>query len=116
MRFQNPEPISQAKAQEIFASGTGLELSTALVGIAFHEPDWRWVQGICLQFARHPDVGVRSTAAICLGHLSRIHRTLDLDIVLPVLHELAREPGTGGQASDALDDIETYLGKYIESR
>jgi len=48
MRFQNPEPRLQAEAQKALAKGTGVEISTALVGMAFQEPDWRWVQGICL--------------------------------------------------------------------
>jgi len=46
VRYHHTERIP--RAQEIFDSGTGLEISTALVSIAFHEPDWRWVQGICL--------------------------------------------------------------------
>jgi len=47
-------------------------------------------------------------AALCLGHLARIHGALDLDVALPLLYELAQEPALLGRINDPWDDIETF--------
>ena len=52
---------------------------------------------------------VRGVAGLCFGHLARIHRQLDRDVVLPVLRKLADDPETRGQATDALSDIEIFV-------
>lgn len=109
MRYQDVPPLSRDEAEAIFAGDDHAAIIDALLSITFHDPDWRWVQGHCLRLARHPSSSVRSLAGLCFGHLARIHRELDLDIVLPVLHELTRHPDTRGQAEDALDDIDTFL-------
>lgn len=83
----------------------------ALLSLAFHDPDWRWVQEQCLHYAKHRSVAVRGQAALCLGHLARIHRALDLKVAMPVLRELASKPETRGQAADALSDIEIFIPK-----
>lgn len=53
-----------------------------LLGAAYYDSDWRWVQGVCLRFLDHANLGVRSNAAICIGHIARIHRNLDLVVVV----------------------------------
>jgi hypothetical protein len=52
---------------------------------------------------------VRWYAAICLGHLARIHRQLDLEVVLQRLTELQTDPLVKAGADDALDDIRFFL-------
>src|ERR1051326_2548243 len=81
----------------------------ALVGIAYYDPDWRWVQSYCLLFLNHRDADIRGLAATCLGHLARIHRVIDLNIVLPELKKLLKDPEIGGRVEDALSDIEIFL-------
>jgi hypothetical protein len=54
---------------------------------------------------------VRGMSALCLGHLARIHRQLDLDRVLPILHGLEADQDIGWRVGDALDDIESFLGR-----
>jgi hypothetical protein len=44
-----------------------------------------------------------------LGHLARIHRQLDLELVLQRLAELKADPLVKAGAEDALDDIRFYL-------
>lgn len=81
----------------------------ALLSAAFYDPDWRWVQNHCLNFLTHEDRDVRALAAICLGHIARIHGKLDVDIVLERLVPLKTDPLIGGSVQDALDDIKFFL-------
>ncbi len=109
MRYHQIPPISRDEAEATFAGDDPFAINEALLGITFYDDDWRWVQGHCLRLAHHPSSTVRSLAGLCFGHLARIHRDLDLEVVLPVLHELTQHPDTRGQAEDALSDIEMFL-------
>ncbi|PYC73334.1 hypothetical protein C7C45_06510 [Micromonospora arborensis] len=80
-----------------------------MVGLALHDADWRWCQDFYLRVLDHPEEDVRATAAICLGHLARIHHQLDTDIVLPALRARLRDPEVGGTVEDAIADIEQFL-------
>jgi hypothetical protein len=110
MKYREPEPIPRAEAQEILKGDDEVALCRTLVGVAFHDPDWRWVQGECLRLLAHPASGVRGLAAVCLGHVARIHGQLDRDIVEPALRRLTKDPEAGGSAEDALGDIRHFLG------
>ena len=86
----------------------------ALIRLAFHDPDLRWVQGICIVLAEHSTVEVQSTSILCLGRLARIHRALDLEKVAPLLIDLRKNPLLSGRVDDAMDDIEIFLGVKID--
>jgi hypothetical protein len=110
MRYKEPQPISRDAASRVFETGSPEEICDALIGVTFHDPDWRWVQDRCLEFLSHESPDVRGLAATCLGHIARIHRALDQDAVVPALQRLRADPEVGGRAEDALDDIRLFLG------
>lgn len=89
-------------------SGNGQAIAEALVGLAYHWPDWQRVQDICLSLLDHPDSGVRAIAVTCLGHVARIHGELDTARVLPQLRALLQDPDLSGRAEDAIEDIESF--------
>ncbi|MCL2824508.1 MAG: hypothetical protein FWD57_11000 [Polyangiaceae bacterium] len=81
----------------------------ALLSAAYYDPDWRWVHGVCLRVLDQTNMYVRSNAATCLGHIARIHKNLDLDLVLPRLLPLKGDPAIGPWVEDALEDIRFFL-------
>ncbi len=62
-----------------------------------------------MAFSRHEDQNVRSVSATCFGHLARIHRQLDLEMVLQRLVEMRSDPPVASAAEDALEDIKFFL-------
>ena len=106
--YEEPLPIARDEAETIFRSQDRRAISDALVRVTFHDSDWRWVQDWCLRFAEHSDPELRGVAATCLGHLARIHRTLDWDKVILALERLRADRAVGGQAEDALADIRRF--------
>jgi hypothetical protein len=110
MRYSEPLPLTRADAERIFASSDRDAVCEALVAVAFHDPDWRWVQDKCLGFTHHSEWALRAIAATCLGHLARIHGTLDFERVKPRLIELMKDPRTRGYAEDAASDIRMFMG------
>lgn len=115
MKYKKPRRIERKKAEAAFQSEDVASICDALVGVAYYDSDWRWVQGHCLRFLRHPNIEIRGLAATCLGHLARIHGKLDLDTVKPALLRLTKDPQVGGRAEDALDDIKMHLGRDSSS-
>jgi hypothetical protein len=118
LTYQEPQPISRDEACSALATNKPEVICSMLVSLALHDSDWRWVQDKCLEFARHPDARVRQVAATCIGHVARIHRTLDLDAVTPVLHQLLSdtEGYVKGCAEDAMDDIQVFMGVDLKRR
>ena len=72
----------------------------------------RAVQGGCLHLTDSQDLNVRRVAVTALGHLARIHRTLDLDRVLPVLAQISGEVEPAGTVEDAMDDIRLFISAH----
>ena len=109
MQYREITPIDRNEAELIFDGDELDNIRVTLVRVAFYDPDYVWAQERCLRFCEHEDSEVRSVAALCLGHVARIHRKLDLDKVLPVLQRLLKDEQTVGRAEDALDDIKRYV-------
>jgi hypothetical protein len=100
---------NRAEVEVPLRSDDTTDMADALLSAAYYDPDWQWVQGQCLTLSRHRDHNVRWVAAICLGHLARIHRQLDLELVLQKLDEMKSDPLVSSAAADALEDVRFFL-------
>jgi hypothetical protein len=108
MIYESLEPIERAEAEAALTSDDAGAVVRALLRLALHDPDGPWVQTACQNLADHPAAEVRRAVAMALGHLARLHGTLDLASALPLLKALAADPDVAGVADDALDDVEWY--------
>lgn len=102
-------PIERGDAERALASGDSSRISDALLRSAYHDRDWRWVQAQCLWLLEHDDPNVRALAATCIGHLARIHGSVDRDVVIPALERVAADPALTARVEDALSDIEIFV-------
>lgn len=109
MKYHEIFPMGRPELEALMESGNENAIVEALLSAAYFDPDWRWVQGTCLRFLDHTDAGVRANAATCLGHIARIHKNLDLDVVLPKLSSLKGDVATRPWIEDALEDIHFFL-------
>jgi len=110
MTYQ-PRPYGREDALKALSSNDESAICHALVGIAVHDPDWRWVQSQCAALAGHRSPGVRGVVATCIGHLARIHGEVDRAVVDPILDRLAADGDAGvrGSVEDARVDFRVYL-------
>ena len=109
MDYREVLPISRSEAESLLESGNGAAIIDALLSSAYHDPDWQWVQYRCVELLNHSELPVRRVAVTCLGHLARIHRTLDLNVVVPRLSALRADGSIRGWVEDALEDIRIYI-------
>lgn len=108
------QPITRHEAEVAFASGVSREICYALIRLVYHDPDWKWLQEKCMEMSQVSDLDVAGLAVTCLGHIARIHCTLELERVLPVLKALRARPELAGIVDDAFDDIEMYMDVEID--
>lgn len=108
MLYQSMQPISREEAEAIFNSNDQDKIGETLVRVVYHDPDWRWVQSQCIRFTHEGDIDNHKTAITCLGHIARLHRAIDLDIVLPLLDELKQNADLAGIVEDAVADIRRF--------
>lgn len=108
-RYERIPEMTREEALALLKAADGLSRSRALLSLALYDPDWRWVQNLSLALIEDPHSDLKGTAALALAHLARIHRTLDLDVVLPALERLKNDKNIGGRVEDALSDIEIYV-------
>lgn len=113
MKYFHVVPVTRAEAERAFASGDPTRIVAALLGIAYHDPDWEWVQEKCIGFAGDPRPNCRQVAALCFGHLARIHGKLDTTRVGPVLDKLRcdSDRSVASAAATAAEDVVQFVGK-----
>lgn len=99
--------LSKDEALIAFASGDNARIIDALLSITFSTEDWKWCQDQCLMFLRDDtvDISVQKTAVICLGHIARMHRCIDVAVVTAQLKTALTNPLLAAYAAVALDDI-----------
>ncbi|HET7459990.1 MAG TPA: hypothetical protein VFJ82_02035 [Longimicrobium sp.] len=103
------DPITRVQAEKMFASGDSRQILRAVLRLSLHGPDFAYAERKALELCAHPDVWVRRNAATALGHVSRVHGSVDVDAVMHALVALLDDPEVFGEADDALDDVEHYM-------
>ena len=108
MEYQEILPISRQDASIALNSGDETLIVDALLRLTYHEPNRKWVQEKCVQFALSTNSAIRRIAVLCIGHLARIHKKIDLEIVLPVLEGLIDDPILADTVENTYDDIKMF--------
>lgn len=84
--------------------------TNALLYLCFNIDDPEWIQIKCVQvFQNHQSDDVRGLALTCIGHVARMHKIINIVLVIPVLLKGLKHKTLSGRAQDALDDIDIYV-------
>jgi hypothetical protein len=115
MKYEEPKPISFESARRLLEEGDVEETQRALVGVAYHEADLSAAVDFVVAGTEAASAEIRATAAICLGHLARIHRTLP-DVALAAVKRCLHDPDplVRGQATDAAGDVKVFAPDLAE--
>jgi len=108
-KFENPTPISREQLEEALLSGDAVTAAEALIRMAFWESDWVWAEHKSLSALKDERREVRRAALLAISHLARLHRSLNLEVVIPEIRKLLCDPECRGTAEDVLQDIATFM-------
>jgi hypothetical protein len=102
---------TREQALKDIATGRTGAVVEALLSLAYHDPDRRFVQELMIAHSGSPERNIRHMAILCFGHIARIHRELDEHRVMPILQAALKDPDPhiSGTARDVLQDIGIYL-------
>ncbi|MDR2905201.1 MAG: MBL fold metallo-hydrolase [Helicobacteraceae bacterium] len=100
--------LSKEQVLEHLKSNEVSTVTNALLYATLNFNDWIWIQDECLKLANHQNVDIKGLAVTCLGHLARIHSSINKAKVLPVLFDKLNDKDISGRAQDALDDIKMF--------
>lgn len=79
-----------------------------MVYVAFYWDNWKWVQEKCIELLENTNDSIRGLAATCLGHIARIHKTIDKEKVLSILKSKEHDEAIKEQIADAITDIKIF--------
>lgn len=108
-KYVEIEPRSRQELEEAFTSVDENTVCNAMYSAAQCEPDWRWTQGKLLEFLKNNSLLLRSTALSALGELALFQGHLDVELVVPEVHKLLKDPAMGPFAEDCLEDIKSRI-------
>jgi hypothetical protein len=101
---------TKAELTELLPLSDEEVISKALLYMTFNIQDAGWIQKTCLEFiSTNENDSMRGLAIICLGHVARIHGTVNEQTTIPFLNRLLNNTSLAGRAQDALDDIEIFI-------
>ncbi|GAA1934520.1 hypothetical protein [Nocardioides hwasunensis] len=108
-RYLEPPSATRADLQIAITADDPEQICECLIGLALGGEDPAWLTTVSIDLLRHPSTEVRRAAVTTLGHVARIHRTIDKERVVRHLESMADDPELSGPASDALDDIAMFV-------
>jgi HEAT repeat protein len=103
------QPSSREELEEAFAGDDENAICNAVYSAAQHEPDWRWTQGELVRFLGHDSLLVRSTAMNALGELVLFRGYVDLEVVLPEIHKLEKDPALAPLVKEYMEDLKSRV-------
>lgn len=108
--YKAPATIDEAAARAGLTSADPAVRASTLLSAVLSGLPRALVEDALRRALADADLAVRRTAITAAGHAARLHRALDPAIVR-TLEALKKEPALAAAASDALDDVETFLGR-----
>jgi hypothetical protein len=80
-----------------------------LLEITFHNQNWEWVQDLCIELLENKNPDIKGLAVTCIGHIARIHGTIDKEKVLKAFESRKNDHTINGRIEDAIDDINMFV-------
>jgi hypothetical protein len=92
-------------------------LLRAVIAVSMYDEDQAYAESLCVRLSKHRHFNVRGNAVLGFGHIARVHRYLDKELVHPIVRAALADADeyVRGQAQSAKDDTAFFLKwKYEE--
>lgn len=109
-KYERINPMTRTMASIAFASQKHECIINALLSLTYYDPDWKYIQDICISYLTDDDFNVRRVAIECLGNIAIFHKKLDVDIVVSALKKQLLISPYSGYAENSLNDIAVIFG------
>jgi len=105
----------KVKLSKQFDSENKSQVLNAILHATMNFPEWQWPQAVCIVLSHKKDPDIRGLAILGLGHIARVHRMLEKKSAIAAIRRGLKdsEEHVRGQAENAKDDVQNYLGWKI---
>lgn len=81
-----------------------------LLSLALNADDGEFVQDLMVRYSQHKNENIRGIAFLCFGHMARIHRSVNMELIIPLINDALNDESifVRGHAHSALDDIKMF--------
>ena len=82
-----------------------------MLGLSLYGENVDFIQEILVEYSNNIDENIRGVAILGFGHIARIHRKMDKELVLPIVKKGLKDSSNfvRGHAENALDDINFFV-------
>ena len=110
-RYIKIKEYSEAEIKKALIDNNADEMSSVVLSVALYSDDFEYAENFCVQFSNHEHFNVRGNAIQGFGHIARIGRKLNEEIVKPIIKRALKDKNefVRGNAIDAKDDTKSYL-------
>lgn len=109
LKYEDVERLPREELITLLASENPYRVACALYSATRWDPDWPWVQQICLERLASFHLIIRWAAATCLGDLAFYRRPLGCDKVIPALTAAMRDPTISDPAAFSLSMVKQFV-------
>ncbi|MFK0314449.1 hypothetical protein ACIQUF_24870 [Pseudomonas sp. NPDC090233] len=107
--------INIATLEEQLRSDDKEMIISALLYGCYNVQSPRWIQEQCVALIDNDkNLDIQGLAVTCLGHVARMHKAVDWQLIMLYLQCAFQNPELTGRAQDALGDIETFVGLKVK--
>ena len=82
----------------------------AILSISWHE-EWRQAQAVCMSFAHREEYWLRKNGITGLGHIARIHGTIDVGSLIELLGDLTRAGVPASELDAMFADVMVFVAQ-----
>src|SRR6476620_739240 len=109
MRYEEIPTYSREQIERELSTDNVQRKTIALLSAALYCPDADWVEQRCVQFLRTEGIDLKYAGLVSLSHLVRIHRSLNLATILPLLDDIEADAELAGDVGTLREEIEIYM-------
>lgn len=112
LKYEEINPWTRGQIDQALSDDDSEVLLVAVIAASMHDEDWKYAQDLCVRLSGHSHFNVRGNAVLGFGHIARVHGKLDQSLVHPIIKLALKDDDDfiRGQAHDAKDDTEHFLG------
>ena len=103
------------KIEDNLNSDDRVTIIEAILYATMNIDDPNWIAKKCADLIlNNQDKDIQGLAITCTGHVARMHKKIDHNLVTTALQYASQDIYLAGRVEDALDDIELSTGERIE--
>src|SRR5437763_1542083 len=114
LSYEEPKPINRDAAEKLLSSDDPRAIGEALLRLSLNDHNSKYTERQCLEAFKRDDKRLNRVAMTSLVHLARLHGSLNLKVVEPILRRFisSKDRDLANAAAFDLEEILLHMKKW----